>query len=89
MSSGFAGTTSKFATKPPLAPAVLEIISDNEALITVTEGRYHQVRRIFAAAGNFVETLRRERLGNLCLPDSLDPGEWRLLGKEEIALVFR
>lgn len=83
------GTLTLKGEDKPLAPAVLEIISETEALITVTEGRYHQVRRMFAAAGNFVETLRRERLGNLCLPDSLDAGEWRLLGNEEIALVFR
>ena len=73
----------------PLAPAVLEIISETEALITVTEGRYHQVRRMFAATGNFVEALRRERLGDLCLHDTLAPGRWKLLSKEEIALVFR
>ena len=73
----------------PLAPAILEIISETEALLTVTEGRYHQVRRMFAATGNFVEALRRERLGDLCLPDNLTPGQWKLLSKEEIALVFR
>lgn len=73
----------------PLAPAVLEIISETEALITVTEGRYHQVRRMFAATGNFVEALRRERLGDLCLHDTLAPGRWKRLSKEEIALVFR
>ncbi|MDK3075655.1 16S rRNA pseudouridine(516) synthase [Sedimentitalea sp. JM2-8] len=73
----------------PLAPATLKIISETEALITVTEGRYHQVRRMFAAAGNFVEALRRERLGDLCLPDTLAPGQWSLLSEEEIALVFR
>ncbi|MBW6419780.1 16S rRNA pseudouridine(516) synthase [Celeribacter sp. PS-C1] len=82
------GTLTLKGEDKPLAPAVLEIISETEALITVTEGRYHQVRRMFAAAGNFVETLRRERLGNLCLPDGLDPGQWKLLSKEEIAPVF-
>ena len=73
----------------PVAPAVLDIISETEALITVTEGRYHQVRRMFAATGNFVEALRRERLGDLCLHDTLAPGRWKLLSKEEVALVFR
>ena len=68
---------------------MLEIISETEALITVTEGRYHQVRRMFAATGNFVEALRRERLGDLCLLDTLATGQWKLLSKEEIALVFR
>ena len=72
-----------------LAPAVLDIISETEALITVTEGRYHQVRRMFAATGNFVEALRRERLGDLCLHENLAPGRWNLLSEEETALVFR
>ncbi|WP_223306324.1 pseudouridine synthase [Mameliella alba] len=83
------GTLTLRGDDKPLAPAVLDIISETEALITVTEGRYHQVRRMFAATGNFVEALRRERLGDLCLPDTLPPGGWMLLSKEEIALVFR
>lgn len=83
------GTLKLKGDDTPLAPAALEIISETEALLTVTEGRYHQVRRMFAATGNFVETLRRERLGDLCVPDNLAPGQWTLLGKEEIALVFR
>ena len=72
----------------PLAPATLEIVSPTEALLTVTEGRYHQVRRMFAAAGNHVETLHRERLGGLDLPDDLAPGEWRLLNPKETASIF-
>ena len=72
----------------PLAPAVLEMVSPTEALLTVTEGRYHQVRRMFAAVGNHVEALHRERLGGLALPDELAPGEWRLLTKDEIASIF-
>ena len=72
----------------PLAPAVLEGVSPTEALLTVTEGRYHQVRRMFAAAGNHVEALHRERLGGLVLPDDLAPGEWRLLSEDEIASIF-
>lgn len=72
----------------PLLPAELEVISGTEALLTVTEGRYHQVRRMFAAAGNHVETLHRERLGGLALPDGMGPGEWRLLTAGEVALIF-
>jgi 16S rRNA pseudouridine516 synthase len=72
----------------PLAPAELTVISQNEARITVTEGRYHQVRRMFAATGNHVEELHRERLGGLTLPDALAPGQWTLLNAEEIALIF-
>lgn len=73
----------------PLAPAKLDVISDTEALLNVTEGRYHQVRRMFAATGNNVEELHRERLGDLALPDSLAPGQWVLLSEEEIALIFQ
>ncbi|MCV2892732.1 RNA pseudouridine synthase [Lentibacter sp. XHP0401] len=73
----------------PLAPAEMEIVSETEVLLNVTEGRYHQVRRMFAATGNHVEGLHRERLGGLSLPDSMVPGEWRLLSKEEIASIFQ
>jgi 16S rRNA pseudouridine516 synthase len=72
----------------PLAPAELEIMTPTEARLTVTEGRYHQVRRMFAAVGNHVESLHRERVGGLTLPDELAPGQWRLLTSEEAARVF-
>ena len=73
----------------PLAPAELEVVSQREALLHVTEGRYHQVRRMFAATGNHVEKLHRERLGGLSLPDDMTPGQWTLLSEEEIALIFQ
>ena len=73
----------------PLAPAELEVVSQTEALLSVTEGRYHQVRRMFAATGNHVEALHRERLGGLSLPDDLTPGQWKLLDEAEIALIFQ
>jgi 16S rRNA pseudouridine516 synthase len=72
----------------PLAPAVLEPLSPTLARLTITEGRYHQVRRMFAAMGNHVEALHRDRVGGLDLPDDLAPGGWRLLGGQEIAAVF-
>lgn len=72
----------------PLAPAQLEVISQTEALLHVTEGRYHQVRRMFAATGNHVDALHRERLGGLHLPEDLAPGQWRLLGADQVALIF-
>jgi len=72
----------------PLSPAQLEVISETEALLSVTEGRYHQVRRMFAALGNHVEELHRERLGGLALPDDLERGQWKLLSPEEIASIF-
>ncbi|HEY0928129.1 16S rRNA pseudouridine(516) synthase [Brevundimonas sp.] len=72
----------------PLKPAGLEILSPTEARVSVTEGRYHMVRRMFAAVGNHVEALHRERLGGLSLPDDLPAGEWRLLTAEEIDAIF-
>ena len=73
----------------PLAPAELDVVSETEALLSVTEGRYHQVRRMFAATGNHVEDLHRESLGGLSLPDDMAPGQWKLLGEDEIALIFQ
>lgn len=73
----------------PLSPAILEVLTPTEATLTVTEGRYHQVRRMFAAVGNHVEALHRERVGALSLPDDLAPGEWRLLTPEEVDLIFQ
>jgi len=62
----------------PCAPTELKIISPREAEVILTEGRYHQVRRMFAAGGATVLTLRRMRLGDLGLGD-LATGEWREL----------
>ena len=72
----------------PLAPAELEALSPTEVRLTVTEGRYHMVRRMFAAVGNHVEALHRERIGGLSLPPDLAPGEWRLLDSAEIDAIF-
>jgi 16S rRNA pseudouridine516 synthase len=62
----------------PCAPAALKIISPREAELTLTEGRYHQVRRMFAATGSTVLTLHRARFGPLELGD-LPAGQWREL----------
>ena len=72
----------------PLAPAVLEPLSPTLARLTITEGRYHQVRRMFAAVDNHVESLHRDRIGSLDLPDDLAPGAWRLMGRGDIDAVF-
>ena len=71
----------------PLLPAKLEVIGEKEAFITLEEGRYHQVRRMFAAAGNHVVALKRVAIGGLALPDDLEEGEWRVLTAEEIELA--
>lgn len=73
----------------PLAPAEMDVISDREVLLRVTEGRYHQVRRMFAATGNHVEELHRGCLGGLTLPDGLGPGEWNILSEEDVAAIFQ
>lgn len=72
----------------PLAPAVLEPLGPTEAYLTVTEGRYHQVRRMFAAVGNHVETLHRDRVGGLDLPADLAPGRYRKLTRTDVDLLF-
>ena len=72
----------------PLAPAVLEVLSPTEARLTVTEGRYHMVRRMFAAVDNHVEALHRERVGMLALPEDLPPGAWRAATQGEIDSLF-
>lgn len=72
----------------PLLAATLEPLTPTEALVTVTEGRYHQVRRMFAAVGNHVTALHRDRIGGLALPADLEPGSFRLLDAAEIEQVF-
>ena len=67
-------------------PAQLDIIDDTEVRLTITEGKYHQVKRMFAAVGNKVVGLHREKIGQLTLDETLEPGQWRHLTQEEIAL---
>ena len=68
-------------------PAVLEVITPTQVRLTISEGRYHQVKRMFAAVGNHVVALHRERIGAIKLDDDLEPGEYRPLTEEEIASV--
>ena len=63
----------------PLAPAQLDVVDARHARLALTEGRYHQARRMFAATGNHVLALHRSRVGGLALGD-LAPGEWRARG---------
>jgi 16S rRNA pseudouridine516 synthase len=72
----------------PLASAVLEPLSATEAHLTITEGRYHQVRRMFAAVGNHVVALHRDQIGGLALPEPLAPGDWRIMTPEEQLKIF-
>ncbi|MGQ0671278.1 MAG: pseudouridine synthase [Hyphomicrobium sp.] len=83
-----AGTLMLDGEATPLHPARLEPLAEREAFLTVTEGRYHQVRRMFAAAGNHVVALHRDRVGGLHLPGDLAPGAFRVLGDEGISAVL-
>jgi 16S rRNA pseudouridine516 synthase len=81
------GTLMLESETTPLAPAVLEVLDPRRARLVLTEGRYHQVRRMFAAVGNHVEALHRSRIGGLSLGD-LPSGQWRTLDASDIAALF-
>lgn len=66
-------------------PATLEILNTHLALLTITEGKYHQVKRMFAATGNKVTELHREAVGNIELDTILAPGKYRALTAHEIS----
>jgi 16S rRNA pseudouridine516 synthase len=72
----------------PLAPARLEVLDPFTARLTLTEGRYHQVKRMFAAVGNHVTALHRDRIGALDLPPDLTPGAWQRLTPLQCAAVL-
>jgi len=82
------GTLMLRSETEPLLPAGFEATGEQAARVTITEGRYHQVRRMFAAVGNHVESLRRTRIGGLTL-DGLEEGRWRFLAASEIEAVIR
>ncbi|WP_148863702.1 pseudouridine synthase [Marinobacter fonticola] len=71
------------------SPAELEHIDTCEARLTIYEGRYHQVKRMFAAVGNQVTALHRERMGDIRLDRALAPGQSRPLSETEIASVWQ
>lgn len=73
-----AGTLILEGEAKPCAPARLEIVSSHEARLELTEGRYHQVKRMFASQGCEVVRLHRSRFGEIELVD-LPPGRWKLL----------
>lgn len=68
----------------PVSAAACEIAGDNLLRLTLTQGKYHQVKRMVAAAGNRVEALHREAVGDLTLPPDLKPGEWRWLSTVDL-----
>lgn len=70
--------------KTPTLPAELEILGDYNVNLTISEGRYHQVKRMFASLGNKVVALHRWRVGNIILDENLSEGEFRSLTEQEI-----
>jgi 16S rRNA pseudouridine516 synthase len=69
----------------PVRAAACEATGERALRLTLTEGKYHQVKRMVAAVGNHVETLHRSRFGALALPADLQPGQWRWLqGPQDI-----
>lgn len=70
--------------KEPTKPAKLEILDDYNVNLTISEGRYHQVKRMFAALGNKVVGLHRWKIGEIELDESLEEGEYRPLSEQEI-----
>jgi 16S rRNA pseudouridine516 synthase len=83
-----AGTLMLEGEHKPLLPVAFEALGPREARLTLHEGRYHQVRRMFAATGNAVVDLHREAIGGLTLDAlGLAAGAWRLLDSRERALL--
>ncbi|RYF81903.1 MAG: 16S rRNA pseudouridine(516) synthase [Comamonadaceae bacterium] len=68
----------------PVRAAAAERVDEHHLRLTITEGKYHQVKRMVAAVGNRVEGLHRSRMGDLGLPNDLAPGQWRWLSAEEV-----
>ena len=81
------GTLMLDGENTPLLPAELETVGAREMRLVLHEGRYHQVRRMFAAVGNHVAALHRERIGGLAL-GALPEGEWRALDDADRARLF-
>ncbi len=69
----------------PVRAAACVQLDERRIDLTLTEGKYHQVKRMIAAVGNRVEALHRSRIGGLSLPDDLQPGQWRWLTTQQIA----
>jgi 16S rRNA pseudouridine516 synthase len=73
----------------PVKAAACEKVSETHLKLTLTEGKYHQVKRMLAAVGNRVEGLHRSAIGNLQLPEDLAPGQWRWILPSELEKYFK
>ena len=70
-------------------PAHLDVRAEKEVLLTIHEGKYHQVKRMFAALGNKVEALHREKIGEIEMDEELELGEYRYLTQEEVGSIWK
>ena len=66
----------------------MEVIDDQTVMLSIAEGKYHQVKRMFAALGNHVEALHRTQVGGIILDESLEPGDYRALTEAEVASIM-
>ncbi len=71
----------------PVRAAACEAVDEYHLRLTLTEGKYHQVKRMVAAVSNRVEALHRSQIGGLALPADLAPGQWRWLSPADLALM--
>ncbi len=71
----------------PVRAAACEAIGSHHLRLTLTEGKYHQVKRMVAAVSNRVEGLHRSQIGGLKLPDDLAPGQWRWLSEADLVSI--
>lgn len=74
--------------KFPYKSAKLTLEAENVGLVEVSEGRFHEVKRLFECVGCEVIELTRLKIGSLCLDESLEEGEYRLLADDEVSLLF-
>ncbi|MEP7155282.1 MAG: pseudouridine synthase [Betaproteobacteria bacterium] len=73
----------------PVRALACECAAPQQVRLTLTSGKYHQVKRMLAAVGNHVEALHRSRIGRLQMPQDLKEGEWRWLTPQELLLASR
>jgi 16S rRNA pseudouridine516 synthase len=71
----------------PVCAAACEVVGEFHLRLTLTQGKYHQVKRMLAAVSNRVEGLHRSRIGGVSLPADLAPGQWRWLSAAEVAAI--
>ena len=71
----------------PVRAAACEVVASHHLRLTLTQGKYHQVKRMVAAVSNRVEGLHRSQIGGLRLPDDLAPGQWCWLSEADLARI--